>query len=81
VVVANAPEASRLMVTKGALDNVLEVCTHLRRGEQDVTLNDAELATIAQRFADWSEQGFRVLGLATRALPDQPHYGRDEERT
>ena len=79
VVVANAPGASRQMVTKGALDNVLQVCTHLRRGEQDVTLNDAELATIAQRFADWSEQGFRVLGIATRALPDQPHYGRDEE--
>ena len=80
VAVANAPGASRLMVTKGALDNVLEVCTHLRRGEQDVTLNDAERATIAQRFADWSEQGFRVLGIATRALPDQPHYGRDEEK-
>ena len=80
VAVANAPGASRLMVTKGALDNVLEVCTHLRRGEQVVTLNDAERATIAQRFADWSEQGFRVLGIATRALPDQPHYGRDEEK-
>ncbi|WP_090461866.1 magnesium-translocating P-type ATPase [Pseudomonas mohnii] len=80
VAVANAPGASRLMVTKGALDNVLEVCTHLRRGEQVVTLNDAERATIAQRFADWSEQGFRVLGIATRALPDQPHYDRDEEK-
>lgn len=80
VAVANAPGASRLMVTKGALDNVLQVCTHLRRGEQDVTLNDAERAMIAQRFADWSEQGFRVLGIASRALPDQPHYGRDEEK-
>lgn len=80
VVVANAPEASRLMVTKGALDNVLEVCTHRRRGDQVIALNDAELASIAQRFADWSEQGFRVLGLATRTLPDQPHYGRDEEK-
>jgi Mg2+-importing ATPase len=80
VVVANAPEASRLMVTKGALDNVLQVCTHLRRAERIVALNDVELAAIAQRFADWSEQGFRVLGLATRVLPDQPHYGRDEEK-
>jgi Mg2+-importing ATPase len=80
VVVANAPEAGRLMVTKGALDNVLEVCTHLRRGEQVLALTQAERATIAQRFADWSEQGFRILGLATRALPDQPHYGRDEEK-
>lgn len=80
VVVANAPEAARLMVTKGALDNVLEVCTQVRRGEQLLALSDTERAAIAQRFADWSEQGFRVLGLATRVLPDQPHYGRDEEK-
>ena len=80
VVVANAPEAARLMVTKGALDNVLEVCTQVRRGEQVLALSDTERAAIAQRFADWSEQGFRVLGLATRVLPEQPHYGRDEEK-
>jgi Mg2+-importing ATPase len=80
VVVANAPEAARLMVTKGALDNVLEVCTQVRSGEQLLALSDTERATIAQRFADWSEQGFRVLGLATRVLPEQPHYGRDEEK-
>ena len=80
VVVGNAPEAGILMVTKGALDNVLEVCSQLRRGDQVSALNDTERAAIAQRFADWSEQGFRVLGLASRVLPDQPHYGRDEER-
>ena len=80
VVLANAPEASRLMVTKGALDNVLEVCTQVRRGEQMLALGPEELAAIRQRFADWSEQGFRVLGLATRVLPDQPHYGREEEQ-
>ncbi|WP_175364139.1 magnesium-translocating P-type ATPase [Pseudomonas corrugata] len=80
VVVANAPEAARLMVTKGALDNVLEVCTHVRRGEQLLALTANERAAITQRFADWSEQGFRVLGLATRVLPDLSHYGRDEEK-
>ncbi|PZW64697.1 Mg2+-importing ATPase [Pseudomonas sp. URMO17WK12:I6] len=80
VVVANAPEVGTLMITKGALDNVLQVCTHLQRGERVSALNDSELAAIAQRFADWSEQGFRVLGLASRTLPDQPHYGRDDEK-
>ncbi len=79
VVVAHAPEAERLVVTKGALDNVLEVCTQVRHGAQDLALTEAERATIAQRFAAWSEQGFRVLGLATRAVPDQPHYGREVE--
>ncbi len=79
VVVTNAPEASVLMVTKGALDNVLEVCTHVRIGEQTVVLDDTELTAIRQRFTDWSEQGFRVLGIASRSLPDQAHYGRDDE--
>jgi Mg2+-importing ATPase len=81
IVVGNAPEASVLMVTKGALENVLEVCTWVQGEAGVVALDDAVLVTIRQRFADWSEQGFRVLGLATRVLPDQPHYGHGDENT
>jgi Mg2+-importing ATPase len=80
VVVGNAPEAGVLMVTKGALESVLEVCTQVQNGAQVAPLDEVGLAAIRQRFADWSEQGFRVLGVASRVLPDQPHYGRDEEQ-
>lgn len=80
VVVDHASESPLLMVTKGALESVLQACTQVRRGEQTVLLDDAELTALRQRFSDWSEQGFRVLGLATRALPEQPRYGRDDER-
>lgn len=80
VVVGNAPQAGILMVTKGALDTVLEVCSHVLDGEQTAVLDSASLAQIRQRFADWSEQGFRVLGVATRMLPEQAHYGRDDEK-
>lgn len=80
VVVSNAPEASLLMVTKGALENVLDVCSHVLDGEQTATLDEAAVTAIRKRFADWSEQGYRVLGVATRALPEQSHYGRDDEK-
>jgi len=80
VVVGNAPEASLLMVTKGALDNVLQVCTQLRSGAQTAALDETALKAIRQRFADWSEQGFRVLGVASRVLPEQAHYGREDEK-
>ncbi|WP_409318268.1 magnesium-translocating P-type ATPase [Pseudomonas sp. KCJK9016] len=80
VVVSQRSPAPRLMITKGALDNVLQVCTHVRRGDRSKALDTAERALIAQRFGEWSEQGFRVLGIATRELPEQTHYGREDER-
>jgi len=70
---------SPLLITKGALDNVLAVCTQVQEGEAVVPLDDARQVEIQQRFAEWSGQGFRVLGVATRSLPQQPAYTRADE--
>ncbi|MFH1633761.1 MAG: magnesium-translocating P-type ATPase [Chloroflexota bacterium] len=56
------------MITKGALDNVLAVCSQIRRGEAIATLDADQLQGLRARFADWSGQGFRVLGVASRSL-------------
>ncbi|MBZ2178998.1 MAG: magnesium-translocating P-type ATPase [Acidobacteria bacterium] len=48
-------DGERRMVTKGALEGVLSICRTVP--------DDA-----AARFAAWSAQGIRVLGLATRTL-------------
>ncbi len=53
VVVENAN--GRLLITKGALDNVLSVC-------------GAASPEIGTQFAAWSAKGIRVLGIATRQL-------------
>ncbi|MDY7565153.1 magnesium-translocating P-type ATPase [Pseudomonas sp. RTC3] len=79
VVVAGSVEAPILLVTKGAVENVLEVCTHLCCGNGTQVLDETALAAIRKRFAAWSEQGFRVLGIATRSLPAQARYSRNEE--
>lgn len=68
------------LITKGALDKVLAVCTQAQNGQDTIPLDDARRADIQARFAGWSEQGFRVLGLATKALVAQPVYTRDDER-
>ena len=53
----------RRIVTKGALENVLAVCT-------------APPAGVGERFAEWSAKGIRVLGLATRVLAaGGKHFG------
>jgi Mg2+-importing ATPase len=78
-VVVGQESASPLLITKGALDNVLAVCTQVRENRTALPLDDAQRARIQQRFAGWSGQGFRVLGIATRTMPDQPAYTRADE--
>ncbi len=69
----------RVLITKGALENVLAVCVDVRRGESVVPMDRAEAERIRELFAQWSEQGFRVLGLAVKAVPAQAAYTRDDE--
>jgi len=68
-----------LLITKGALDNVLAACTQVQESGAVVPLDDADRAQIQQRFAEWSGQGFRVLGVATKPVPPQPAYTRADE--
>jgi Mg2+-importing ATPase len=83
VVVAQDGEGtvtSPLLITKGALDNVLEVCTMVQTGGTVAPLDDTLRAGIRQRYAGWSGQGYRVLGVAIRAgdSPDRPYTRADE---
>jgi Mg2+-importing ATPase len=68
------------LITKGALDNVLSVSTQVRRGDQILPLDKGRLKEIQDRFADWSGQGFRVLGLATRPMPPADSCALVDER-
>ncbi|HQE91783.1 MAG TPA: magnesium-translocating P-type ATPase [Anaerolineae bacterium] len=68
-----------LQITKGALDNVLEVCTQVQEGAVSVPLDDDRQQQIQQRYTAWSEQGFRVLGVAVRMMPEQARYTRRDE--
>ncbi len=78
-VVVRAGDACTL-VTKGALINVLEVCTQIRVGEATVSLDDTARARIQERFETWSAQGYRVLGVSYRTATAQPVFTRDDER-
>lgn len=56
------------MLTKGAFENILGICTQVQNGTETVALNDEIRAQIHQRYQDWSEQGFRVLGVAVKSV-------------
>jgi len=79
-VIAEENGACRL-ITKGALSQVLQVCSKARVGSVDQALDPAALADIHQRFSDWSGQGFRVLGVAQKSISrkDPKDYAVSEE--
>jgi len=68
-----------LLITKGALDNVLAVCTAIQSGGTAVPLDQEHLAGIQQRFTAWSAQGYRVLGIAVRQVARQKEYSADQD--
>ncbi|MBP8242438.1 MAG: magnesium-translocating P-type ATPase [Thermoflexales bacterium] len=80
-VVTADDKGARTLVTKGALDNILSICDRVQVGDDLVPLDDGQRAGIDQRYSDWSDKGFRVLGIASRkieALTDS--YTREDER-
>jgi Mg2+-importing ATPase len=68
----------RRLITKGALTKVLALCT--RCGPDAAPLDDQRRAAIQAQYERWSEQGFRVLGVAWRELPQRsgPYTRADE---
>lgn len=77
IVVAPPGEASHLIISKGALASVLDVCTTL--GEPAAPLDAVARAALEEFFARQGRNGFRVLGLATKSVPAQASYARSDE--
>ena len=56
------------MVTKGAFENILSICNQAQVGDHSVLISDELKTGIHQHYQDWSEQGFRVLGVAIKPV-------------
>ena len=68
-----------LMVTKGALANVLEVCqTADTAAGQPVALEGLR-AQIQTQYAAFSDEGYRTLGIAYRDLGTETKIGKTDE--
>ncbi len=61
--------ATTQIITKGALDSVLGVCTQAQLPTGETVPIDSQRAQIQAAFTSLSAQGFRVLGVASRQMP------------
>ncbi|HEY9448366.1 MAG TPA: magnesium-translocating P-type ATPase [Gemmatimonadaceae bacterium] len=78
--IAVAREGERLLITKGALSSVLDICAFAENaaGER-CPLGDARDA-IEARYESLSHDGYRCLGVAYRALDSDAPVGGPDER-
>ena len=74
VVADEARDGTPLLIVKGALGKVLEVCTRVH-GEP---LDADRRAALDAHFAHWSGEGYRVLGVASRTLAAGRYSVADE---
>ena len=80
VVVAERDD-HHLLICKGAVEEVLAVCTHVRHGDAIETLDAAMLARIREVTAALNDEGLRVVAVAACELPPtQDTYGLQDER-
>ena len=73
--------ARRLLVVKGAPEDILELCVacEVNEGER-IALDQAARARLRLRLAELGDSGFRVLAIAYREVPaDHPHAAVGDE--
>ncbi|MGL6017150.1 MAG: magnesium-translocating P-type ATPase, partial [Gibbsiella quercinecans] len=68
------------LVCKGALEEMLAICSHVRHNDEVIPLSDTLLARIRRITDDLNQQGLRVVAVANKILPAQSEeYGVADE--
>jgi len=70
---------AHILVTKGALPNVLSVCSLIETFDGKVMDLDTVWERIQKRFEDLSNRGFRTLGIAYRDVGSQSVITKEDE--
>jgi Mg2+-importing ATPase len=72
-------EGRVVLITKGALKNVLDVCTIAEEADGTTIPMAAARAGIEERYAALSAEGYRTLGVAVRETGSPAPIDRDSE--
>ena len=70
--VVNDMGGRNMAYTKGAVDEMLPLCTHIRTAEGVRAITDEDRAQVLALVGKMSEKALRVLGFAVRELPAVP---------
>ena len=73
-------DAKRILITKGAPESVIAICSTYEVDGQQAVLDDAMRKKTVAVYQDLSSQGYRVLAVAYRDVPEQAAYNKADEK-
>ena len=79
VVADGESRASNLIITKGAFDTVIACCDEVAEGTGKIPLDETRREELRSYYRAKGEEGYRVLGVATKRTTAKPHYERADE--
>ena len=69
-----------VLICKGAVEEVLKVCTQLKINDQVETMDDSARTKVADLQKSLNSDGLRVIAVAYKVMPpDQAHYAINDE--
>ena len=79
VVIQDADGNTRI-ITKGAIEEILKICTTVKDGDQVVPIQDAQTAKITQHSDELNDQGMHVIAIAEKKeYPGVNAFGPQDE--
>ncbi len=67
-VIVEDQDGAQLMVSKGAVEEMLAVCTHTQEGNVVQPLDEKVRTELLEKSREYNEEGYRVLVVATRQI-------------
>jgi Mg2+-importing ATPase len=79
-VVVEQDHSQHLLICKGAVEEVLNICTHVEEGGTAVPLTEPLRQRVVRLMTDLNRDGLRVIAVASKTLPasDRPYAIADE---
>ncbi|HVZ97865.1 MAG TPA: magnesium-translocating P-type ATPase, partial [Chitinophagaceae bacterium] len=69
-----------IMITKGAVNNILAVCIHAENNNgEKVAIDDGLKKTLQTQFENFSNEGFRTIAVCYKDVTGDPVINKDDE--
>lgn len=82
-VIVSDDSDNHVLICKGAVEELLEIATHMRLNDEFVPVDDQVRKYILDKAQGYNKQGYRVLLLGIREIPEvltETHYTLDVEQ-
>ena len=73
-------ESDNIVITKGALKQIIEVCTLAETESGEPVAIEEKRSEIMARYTKLSAEGFRTLGVAYKAGQSEQNFTREDEK-